>query len=760
MRHLLPLVALLLSSAGLAAPTLDDPLRTAVKALLDEHPQFDAGPVRRFLELAPPDQGYQGLGQAAVYAAEEGVPDELKALAAQATQDLAEFEDLTLLLADLDVELPARLPIGHYQKLRQRHAALKEALDTCQEDPRPGRCGDENQAYTNALLADPLVLRPYFLLVAARMALFPRDALARRSVMVRTPLLLVIKERLECLAKGVDPCPFRGLDSINAQVEKNVRESIQANRQSVEESENDWPTDPATLAWIEAQERDFELRVTRQGAADIAQHCGDLYRKRFNWESVRELYDCQASVGSKILSANPAYMDPKRLLTTYETLKTSRVERLAQVRARKFGRRMGLLGTAIAILAVLGALWSLAKRFGGKAALSISLAIVAIGGALAATTTVRYGIEAAFEADTGARVNEAVFSVLMSEDLRQIVSRRTEDGLNLVAGPLFAISPVVEEKAREALEVPLLGHLLASWARDAAPLAERRVLDAARPTPGQPLPDPAEVKAKGESTFATIKGHAAKLAWIGLGWVALQGLLGVLPLLLMVIVVWLFVKPLGAQLVELAKDARGDGQTARLGAFLSAELRSLLLFLPALVLLLIVIGELLSTTLGPIVRLLVRNGLRSVLHLTSTQGAPSGTAVLLGLGALIVLLALTVVVYLWAFGTFTGKWREIVRERFHGGRSFAEQRWFFTRGLGGLLWVFAFPVVMAVGLLLVVQAVDPAGKAWDEATVTAGDLMLWPMIGLGAFVVLAWATRIFAILGAVKRFSAAGEPTA
>jgi hypothetical protein len=222
----------------------------------------------------------------------------------------------------------------------------------------------------------------------------------------------------------------------------------------------------------------------------------------------------------------------------------------------------------------------------------------------------------------------------------------------------------------------------------------------------------------------------------------------------MLVILWVFLRPMRAQLIALAETARTEGHADRLKALLGGELRSLLLFLPVLVLLLIAVGELMSLTLEPVVHLLILTSLKSVLHLT--DGAASGAAVLGGLGALLLLVASGVLAYIAIFVIFTGKWREIVRARFHDGRAFAEQRWFFRQGLPGLIWTLAFPAAFSFGLLAVVRALAPTDQGWDQQGVTAGDLVLWPLIGFGAFWVLAWALRVFAVLGRLRRFDAAG----
>lgn len=96
-----------------------------------------------------------------------------------------------------------------------------------------------------------------------------------------------------------------------------------------------------------------------------------------------------------------------------------------------------------------------------------------------------------------------------------------------------------------------------------------------------------------------------------------------------------------------------------------------------------------------------------------------------------------------------------------------------------LLGALAFPVLLTVGLDALMGVFDPAQQAsaaaptsdalseavrameatahhWDQQSVTATDLLLWPLIGLIAFWVVGVVLRVFAGLKRVYAFDAEG----
>lgn len=653
------------------------------------------------------------------------------AWAEDAPSDGEEPATIPSVLERMDVELPERLSAEDYQLIAERCASVGEAeLASCVVDSDDvvehylKIASEKKQLFGKELyveFAGLLALMPIEVVGAARQACPQPDVEGAAACLVKHEVVGKIIEVYFTLAREI--------------VEESASEAAKAGNQIDVDA---YTEKVATLFLTMPSHTILSLAGTCMKKHPELEHAKSA-------EDIDAALACIAEEAKTDPVANPAYISKEKLnrwLGVARAKVTEVIRTKEESSQSKSFRRILMVILALAgvgYLCILLMPLFLRSRYPGRGGLlwktsavsagAFAITVVLLGGSLYAIRTVQ-GAVATDSTSPKMRVADAAFAVLSKPETIDALSDLSKERLDFIKAPLRSI---INPPAGEDIESQTVfaAFLVTHWIS---------------------LLDEPELKNLAKNA-AMLKSHAQSMKAVFGVYSKVDWIMSIVPLVLSLLAVFLYMMPLKEMLVAIVtapiraarSAASADDSATKAMHTLWSEIKSVVPYLGAILLLLPLTGLFLALAVEPLVELLMGYSLMTLFYILFAEA--SGFVLYLSLGSTMVLLVLCLATYIMTMGAVLGQSRKIFRAIWHHGYRFGDFKRFWLWGAAAVLLLFTLPFLYAYAGLWLAGAMEPGSDG-----LRAKDMLLVPLPAVLLFPVTFWALRGWKAMTFIKKY--------
>lgn len=668
-------------------------------------------------------------------------------VAAPALGDLLGTGVLVSLLSRMDVGLPARLSDEDFATLAKRCEQPADAWGSCLEKTGADleQCEEPEEAFAKCLLEGDDIVELYQELANAKREIVGKHLYVDiAGFLAILPIELVTEARKGCPAEVTLDCLVKhpALASMAEEYSKLAAETVQQAAASAAAAGNQIDAGTYTETLLTLMFRLPVHTVSSLLSGCVKQH-PELNPVKSSAD-LDKIFECIEEAGSTDPVANPAYIQPAQLRAWLELAREKVVAKIHTQEASAQDTNFRRILIVLAIFAGIGFLGVLLMPLyvgreidarvpwsASAAAAAVFVFTIAVLGASLLTIRTVQGAVASDSTSPKMRVADAAFSVMSKSDAIEGFSDLSKLRLDFIKTPLRKIISTAQGATPEDQAV-FAAYLATHW----ADLLDEPEL--------QKIAKNVDMLKSHSEAFKSVLGFYTKVDF----------LMGLLPIVLSLLAVVLYLIPLKDTLLDIAlapvRTARGQPSKKPMTT-IARELKSVVPFLLAILVILPVTGMFLALAVEPLVELLIGYSLITVFYLLTEEASP---LVMYGcLGATIGLLVMCLTAYILTMSAILGKSRAIFRAIFHLGYRFADFKRFWLWTAAALVVLLVLPYAYAYGVNRLTEVFEP-----DAEALSTKDMLLVPVTGILLFPIVFWAARGLKALGFIKKYPVPTTP--